>query len=135
MVLCPPNTRTERWVVMAEQPRISVGSLQFLEIPAGMLDEETGDFERGDGTQDPWRGVGRSDSTRIEGFESQRFAGKMPCIQVLAGQTNSYLFIWGRRLACFNGPTKDSSADNIKGSRSTKNRISPGTTSWAADAR
>lgn len=41
MVLRPPQTKDERYVVMTEQPRIPAGSLQFLEIPAGMLDGET----------------------------------------------------------------------------------------------
>lgn len=29
----------ERWVIMTEQPRIPSGSLQFMEIPAGMMDK------------------------------------------------------------------------------------------------
>lgn len=42
MILRPEGTRDERYVVLTEQPRIPAGSLQFLEIPAGMLDGETG---------------------------------------------------------------------------------------------
>jgi ADP-sugar diphosphatase len=30
----------ERWVVMTKQPRIPAGSLDFFEIPAGMIDDE-----------------------------------------------------------------------------------------------
>lgn len=40
MILRPNDSKTERWVIMAEQPRIPVGSLTFMEIPAGMLDNE-----------------------------------------------------------------------------------------------
>lgn len=42
MILRPEGTSDERYVVLTEQPRIPAGSLQFLEIPAGMLDGETG---------------------------------------------------------------------------------------------
>jgi ADP-sugar diphosphatase len=41
MILRPHGTKDERYVVMTEQPRIPAGSLQFLEIPAGMLDGKT----------------------------------------------------------------------------------------------
>ncbi|ROV93499.1 hypothetical protein VSDG_06743 [Cytospora chrysosperma] len=40
MILRPKDSREERYVVLTEQPRLPAGSLQFLEIPAGMLDEE-----------------------------------------------------------------------------------------------
>jgi ADP-sugar diphosphatase len=40
MILRPNDMRDEKWVVMTEQPRIPAGSLTFMEIPAGMLDEE-----------------------------------------------------------------------------------------------
>jgi ADP-sugar diphosphatase len=43
MVLRPVDSRDERWVVMTEQPRVPAGSLKFVEIPAGMLDD-AGDF-------------------------------------------------------------------------------------------
>ncbi|KAB2109042.1 hypothetical protein AG0111_0g3488 [Alternaria gaisen] len=43
MVLRPVDSRDERWVVMTEQPRVPAGSLRFVEIPAGMLDD-AGDF-------------------------------------------------------------------------------------------
>jgi 8-oxo-dGTP pyrophosphatase MutT (NUDIX family) len=42
MILRPEGIKDERYVIMTEQPRIPAGSLQFLEIPAGMLDGETG---------------------------------------------------------------------------------------------
>lgn len=38
MVLRPRHSRDERYVILTEQPRLSVGSLQFLEIPTGVLD-------------------------------------------------------------------------------------------------
>jgi len=38
MILQPSDSKTERWVIMTEQPRIPTGSLRFLEIPAGMTD-------------------------------------------------------------------------------------------------
>ncbi|PVH73193.1 hypothetical protein DL98DRAFT_57494 [Cadophora sp. DSE1049] len=38
MILRPSDSEDERWVVMTEQPRIPAGSLNFKEIPAGMLD-------------------------------------------------------------------------------------------------
>jgi ADP-sugar diphosphatase len=38
MILRPSDSKTERWVIMTEQPRIPAGSLRFMEIPAGMLD-------------------------------------------------------------------------------------------------
>ncbi|KAL5120568.1 hypothetical protein ACEQ8H_001587 [Pleosporales sp. CAS-2024a] len=41
MILRPHGTKYERYVVMTEQARIPIGSLQFLEIPAGMLDGKT----------------------------------------------------------------------------------------------
>lgn len=40
MILRPKDSREERYVVLTEQPRLPAGSLQFLEIPAGMLDAE-----------------------------------------------------------------------------------------------
>lgn len=40
MILRPKDSREERYVVLTEQPRLPAGSLQFLEIPAGMLDKE-----------------------------------------------------------------------------------------------
>ncbi|KKY18664.1 putative nudix family hydrolase [Diplodia seriata] len=39
MILRPKDRQSERYVIMTEQPRIPAGSLAFLEIPAGMLDE------------------------------------------------------------------------------------------------
>ncbi|PMD31210.1 NUDIX family hydrolase [Hyaloscypha variabilis F] len=39
MILRPSDSKTERWVIMTEQPRIPAGSLRFLEIPAGMMDD------------------------------------------------------------------------------------------------
>ncbi|KAL0258905.1 hypothetical protein SLS55_006409 [Diplodia seriata] len=39
MILRPRDSRNERYVIMTEQPRIGAGSLAFLEIPAGMLDD------------------------------------------------------------------------------------------------
>ncbi|KAL1797271.1 hypothetical protein ACET3X_003877 [Alternaria dauci] len=40
MILRPVDSTDERWVVMTEQPRVPAGSLSFVEIPAGMLDDE-----------------------------------------------------------------------------------------------
>lgn len=40
MILRPKDSRDERWVVLTEQPRVPAGSLKFVEIPAGMIDEE-----------------------------------------------------------------------------------------------
>jgi ADP-sugar diphosphatase len=39
MILRPKDSRDERWVVLTEQPRVPAGSLKFVEIPAGMIDE------------------------------------------------------------------------------------------------
>lgn len=39
MILRPSDSKNERWVVMTEQPRIPAGSLRFMEIPAGMMDD------------------------------------------------------------------------------------------------
>ncbi len=44
MILRPSDSNSERWVVMTEQPRIPASSLTFWEIPAGMIDDKTGDF-------------------------------------------------------------------------------------------
>lgn len=41
MILRPNDSRDERYVILTEQPRIPAGSLQFLEIPAGMLDHSS----------------------------------------------------------------------------------------------
>jgi len=41
MILRPKDASEERWVIMTEQARIPAGSLSFLEIPAGMIDENT----------------------------------------------------------------------------------------------
>lgn len=43
MILRPSDSRDERWVIMTEQPRVPAGSLSFMEIPAGMMDERTGE--------------------------------------------------------------------------------------------
>ncbi|KAK0646955.1 hypothetical protein B0T16DRAFT_458831 [Cercophora newfieldiana] len=40
MVLRPKDSRDERLIVLTEQPRIPAGSLSFMGIPAGMLDDE-----------------------------------------------------------------------------------------------
>lgn len=42
MILIPEEdeTKTERWVVMTQQPRVPAGSLTFYEIPAGMIDDQ-----------------------------------------------------------------------------------------------
>jgi ADP-sugar diphosphatase len=40
MILRPSDALDERYVVMTEQPRPAAGSLRFMEIPAGMLDDE-----------------------------------------------------------------------------------------------
>jgi len=40
MILRPSDSKTERHVIMTEQPRIPAGSLRFLEIPAGMMDDQ-----------------------------------------------------------------------------------------------
>ena len=42
MIIRPKGVTDERYVVLTEQPRVPAGSLQFLEIPAGMLDGEKG---------------------------------------------------------------------------------------------
>ncbi|KAL1605527.1 hypothetical protein SLS59_003329 [Nothophoma quercina] len=39
MILRPKDSRDERWVVLTEQPRVPAGSLKFVEIPAGMIDD------------------------------------------------------------------------------------------------
>lgn len=39
MILRPSDSKTERMVIMTEQARIPAGSLRFLEIPAGMMDD------------------------------------------------------------------------------------------------
>ena len=39
MILRPKDSRDERWVVLTEQPRVPAGSLKFLEIPTGMIDD------------------------------------------------------------------------------------------------
>lgn len=41
MIVRPTNTRDERYVIMTQQPRISAGSLNFIEIPGGMLDGQS----------------------------------------------------------------------------------------------
>jgi ADP-sugar diphosphatase len=41
IILRPTDSRGERYVVLAEQPRIPAGSLAFLEIPAGMIENDT----------------------------------------------------------------------------------------------
>ncbi|QDS75915.1 hypothetical protein FKW77_002791 [Venturia effusa] len=44
MIVRPSDSRDERWVIMTEQPRIPAGSLVFMEIPAGMIDDASGKF-------------------------------------------------------------------------------------------
>lgn len=44
MILRPSDAKNERWVIMTEQPRVPAGSLRFMEIPAGMVDQETHTF-------------------------------------------------------------------------------------------
>ncbi|KAK7191643.1 uncharacterized protein CC84DRAFT_1162771 [Paraphaeosphaeria sporulosa] len=41
MILRPKDNRNERYVILTDQPRLGACSTTFLEIPAGMLDEET----------------------------------------------------------------------------------------------
>lgn len=40
MIVRPTDAPLERYVIMTEQARIAAGSLSFMEIPAGMLDDE-----------------------------------------------------------------------------------------------
>lgn len=40
VILRPKDSRDERVIVITKQPRVPAGSLAFLEIPAGMLDDE-----------------------------------------------------------------------------------------------
>lgn len=42
MILRPKDAPGERYVILTEQPRIGACSTGFLEIPAGMLDDESG---------------------------------------------------------------------------------------------
>jgi len=44
MILRPKDNSEERWVILTEQARVPAGSLSFLEIPAGMIDEKTEDI-------------------------------------------------------------------------------------------
>lgn len=44
MILRPHDNKSERFVIMTEQPRVPAGSLAFLEIPAGMMDDDTDTF-------------------------------------------------------------------------------------------
>lgn len=44
MILRPIGSSQERYVVLTEQPRIPAGSLTFLEIPAGMIENESFQF-------------------------------------------------------------------------------------------
>jgi 8-oxo-dGTP pyrophosphatase MutT (NUDIX family) len=43
MILRPKDSIKERYVILTEQPRIGACSTSFLEIPAGMLDDKSGD--------------------------------------------------------------------------------------------
>jgi ADP-sugar diphosphatase len=40
MIIKSDTKSDDRWVIMTQQPRIPAGSLNFFEIPAGMIDEE-----------------------------------------------------------------------------------------------
>jgi 8-oxo-dGTP pyrophosphatase MutT (NUDIX family) len=40
IILRPRDARDERWVVTTIQPRMSSGSLSFMEIPAGIIDDQ-----------------------------------------------------------------------------------------------
>lgn len=43
MILIPsdaPKDKEDRWVPLAVQPRVAAGSMEFVELPAGMVDEE-----------------------------------------------------------------------------------------------
>jgi len=48
IILRPSDSPDERYVVMTEQPRIPAGSLNFMEIPAGMLDPKDGNRFKGE---------------------------------------------------------------------------------------
>lgn len=37
----PADSQDEKWVIMTSQPRVAAGSLEFLELPAGMVDGST----------------------------------------------------------------------------------------------
>lgn len=56
MILRPTDVRDERWVIMTEQPRIPSGSLQFMEIPAGMMDKSKNFKSKA--TEELWQEVG-----------------------------------------------------------------------------
>jgi hypothetical protein len=41
MILRASDSKNERWVIMSEEPRIPVGSLTLMKIPAGMIDGQS----------------------------------------------------------------------------------------------
>ncbi|KAF2642767.1 hypothetical protein P280DRAFT_489002 [Massarina eburnea CBS 473.64] len=45
VLLRPKDSRNERYVLLVEQPRIGAACTSFLQIPAGMLDEDSGDVK------------------------------------------------------------------------------------------
>jgi hypothetical protein len=53
MILRPSDSKNERWVVMTEQARIPAGSLRFMEIPAGMMDQH-GTFKGAAAVESEW---------------------------------------------------------------------------------
>ncbi|KAL5322588.1 hypothetical protein ACEPPN_010561 [Leptodophora sp. 'Broadleaf-Isolate-01'] len=44
MILQPSDSKTEKWVILTEQPRVAAGSLQFMEVSAGMIDPKSESF-------------------------------------------------------------------------------------------
>jgi len=40
VIFGPNDSPDERWLLMTEQPRMAAGSLSFVEIPIGIIDEE-----------------------------------------------------------------------------------------------
>jgi len=64
----------ERWVILTVQPRPASGSLGFVELPAGMVDDETGDF------------AGAAAREMEEELEMKIRKGDLVCLSELAGE-------------------------------------------------
>jgi len=71
MIVRPSDTNTESWIIMTEQLRIASGSLRFLEIPAGVFDDDA-----------TFRGVGQDVIRRAVHENELQDLGKLAFDQV-----------------------------------------------------
>ncbi|KAF8853498.1 hypothetical protein BDZ45DRAFT_677614 [Acephala macrosclerotiorum] len=129
MIVRPTDAPLERYVIMTEQARIAAGSLSFMEIPAGMLDderniksaalreiqEEVGIFPKADELIDMTK-LALQDHTvpDLEGIQSAMYPSPSGCDEFIS------IFLWEKELDRLD---IENLKDRLMGDRAAMERI------------